>query len=97
MKIMKMELKLQTNLVADGYKNCLVFHAGVEGGQATRKETLEKFTKGEIRLVIATDLLARGVDIEDITHVINYDAPQCLYFLFFFFIVYSWVFSLERV
>uniref|UniRef100_A0A914KX87 Helicase C-terminal domain-containing protein n=1 Tax=Meloidogyne incognita TaxID=6306 RepID=A0A914KX87_MELIC len=65
---------LQTNLTNDGY-HCLAFHNNV-GGPATRKETMAKFLKGEIRLLIATDILGRGVDIKDITHVINYDAPE---------------------
>jgi len=67
-------------LTNDGY-HCLAFHNNV-GGPATRKETMAKFLKGEIRLLIATDILGRGVDIKDITHVINYDAPECWYFYF---------------
>nr|CAD2166890.1 unnamed protein product [Meloidogyne enterolobii] len=66
---------LQSNLTNEGYHDCLAFHNNV-GGPATRKETMAKFIKGDIRLLIATDILGRGVDIKDITHVINYDAPE---------------------
>ena len=40
-----------------------------------RQEALGKFPKGELRILIATDLAARGLDIEGLTHVIHVDAP----------------------
>lgn len=45
-------------------------------GQAERNAALEAFRKGEQRLMIATDVSARGIDIPDVTHVINYDLPD---------------------
>jgi ATP-dependent RNA helicase RhlE len=45
-------------------------------GQQTRKETLEGFKEGLFPVLIATDLLARGIDIENLSHVINYELPR---------------------
>ena len=44
--------------------------------QAARTAALEAFREGEHRLMIATDVSARGIDIPDVTHVINYDLPD---------------------
>jgi len=44
--------------------------------QFQREEILEKFKKRKIHLLIATDVAARGLDIEDISHVFNYDLPK---------------------
>ncbi|MFO7795760.1 MAG: DEAD/DEAH box helicase [Promethearchaeati archaeon] len=44
--------------------------------QKMREETLKRFRRDKINLLIATDVAARGFDIEDITHVINYDLPK---------------------
>jgi len=41
-----------------------------------RVRTLESFERGKIQILIATDVAARGLDINDITHVINYDTPS---------------------
>ena len=43
--------------------------------QAYRTETLQKFRDGEIRLLIASDVAARGLDIPDVSHVFNFDVP----------------------
>lgn len=43
--------------------------------QATRDKVMAKFRAGRLRILIATDVAARGLDIEDVTHVINYDIP----------------------
>ncbi|MEM8771701.1 MAG: DEAD/DEAH box helicase [Pseudomonadota bacterium] len=43
--------------------------------QAFRMETLEKFRTDEIQFLIASDVAARGLDIPDVSHVFNYDAP----------------------
>jgi ATP-dependent RNA helicase DeaD len=44
--------------------------------QRERERTLEKFRSGEIKILVATNLAARGLHIEDISHVINYDLPE---------------------
>ena len=41
-----------------------------------RMRTIESFSKGTATIVVATDVAARGIDIPDITHVINYDVPS---------------------
>jgi len=43
--------------------------------QAYRTETIEKFRAGEVKFIIASDVAARGLDIPDVSHVFNYDAP----------------------
>jgi len=45
-------------------------------GQQTRQETLEVFKGGDLRVLVATDLLSRGIDIENLSHVINYELPR---------------------
>jgi len=44
--------------------------------QKVRERTLKKFLKGAVRVLVATDVAARGLDFEDITHVVNYDVPE---------------------
>uniref|UniRef100_A0A914KSY3 Helicase C-terminal domain-containing protein n=1 Tax=Meloidogyne incognita TaxID=6306 RepID=A0A914KSY3_MELIC len=63
---------LKVQLENDNY-NCLLFHADVSG---SRDHILDDFKSGKIRLLIASDALARGIDVEDVTHVINYDTPE---------------------
>ena len=43
--------------------------------QSYRTETIEKFRSGEVAFIIASDVAARGLDIPDVSHVFNYDAP----------------------
>ncbi|MFN3453471.1 MAG: DEAD/DEAH box helicase [Pseudobdellovibrio sp.] len=47
-----------------------------EKDQADRTEVMKAFRSGECKILIATDLSARGIDISDVTHVINYDLPE---------------------
>uniref|UniRef100_A0A8D2LYB8 RNA helicase n=1 Tax=Varanus komodoensis TaxID=61221 RepID=A0A8D2LYB8_VARKO len=44
--------------------------------QCDREQALEDFKKGRVRILIATDLASRGLDVQDITHVFNYDFPR---------------------
>jgi len=44
--------------------------------QETREMTLNRFRKNQIKVLVATDVAARGLDIEDISHVFNYDLPN---------------------
>ena len=44
--------------------------------QRERERTLEKFRGGDIKILVATNLAARGLHIEDISHVVNYDLPE---------------------
>ncbi|HEY3920123.1 MAG TPA: DEAD/DEAH box helicase [Stellaceae bacterium] len=43
--------------------------------QSKRTETLERFRNGEVRLLVASDVAARGLDIEGMSHVFNFDVP----------------------
>lgn len=44
--------------------------------QKQRFQALGRFTKGEVNVLLATDVAARGIDVDDITHVINFDMPR---------------------
>jgi ATP-dependent RNA helicase RhlE len=43
---------------------------------AQRREALQGFKSGKYRVLVATDIAARGIDVKDITHVVNYSQPQ---------------------
>jgi superfamily II DNA/RNA helicase len=45
-------------------------------GQSQRERALEKFRSGKVSTLVATDVAARGLDLEDIAHVINFDPPE---------------------
>jgi ATP-dependent RNA helicase DeaD len=64
--------ELAEKLAARGYSA-----AALNGDvpQPVREKTVERLRKGEIELLVATDVAARGLDVERITHVINYDIP----------------------
>lgn len=53
---------------------CDVLHGDLS--QAKREEVMTRFRKAEIQYLIATDVAARGLDVEGVTHVINYDIPH---------------------
>ncbi|KAL8172668.1 UNVERIFIED_CONTAM: hypothetical protein K2H54_005946 [Gekko kuhli] len=44
--------------------------------QCDREQALEDFKKGRVRILVATDLASRGLDVQDITHVFNFDFPR---------------------
>ncbi len=44
--------------------------------QSKRNRTLQRLRTGQVRLLVATDVAARGIDVRDITHVINFDLPR---------------------
>ncbi len=44
--------------------------------QGARQRALERFRRGEARVLVATDIAARGIDIDDVSHVINYELPN---------------------
>jgi superfamily II DNA/RNA helicase len=45
-------------------------------GQAQRESALASFESGKVRTLVATDVAARGLDLDDVTHVINFDPPD---------------------
>ena len=64
--------KVVRNLEREGIA-ALAMHADKSQGQRT--DALEQFRKGTIRVLVATDIAQRGLDIAGISHVINYDVP----------------------
>ena len=60
-------------LAKDGY-NAEPLHGDLT--QAMRDRVMDRFRKREIQLLVATDVAARGLDIDNITHVINYNLPD---------------------
>lgn len=65
--------RLSKELQARGFKADAI-HGGKTQGQ--RQRALNRFLNNEIKVLVATDVAARGIDIVDITHVINYTTPQ---------------------
>jgi len=65
--------RLSEELIARGF-NADAIHGGKSQGQ--RQRALSRFKKNEITILVATDVAARGIDVADITHVINYTTPQ---------------------
>jgi ATP-dependent RNA helicase RhlE len=71
-----------STIKADGIVNKLlknkIHAASVHSklSQQTRRDTLRQFKAGELRVLVATDLLARGIDIEFLPCVINYELPR---------------------
>ena len=51
-------------------------HGGLEQGR--REQVLQAFRDGTVRVLIATNVASRGLDIDDVSHVLNYDLPQNL-------------------
>jgi ATP-dependent RNA helicase RhlE len=56
------------------YGQCAIIHSNKT--QNYRLRSIEAFTEGDTRILIATDVMARGLDIDDISHVINFDTPD---------------------
>jgi len=63
---------LQTSLKKDGF-NCEALHGDLD--QSVRMKTLAGFKAGEISILVASDVAARGLDIPAVSHVFNYDVP----------------------
>ncbi|MCO6460295.1 MAG: DEAD/DEAH box helicase [Saprospiraceae bacterium] len=61
-------------LQEDGFSGLTYMHANKN--QNRRFDTLDEFESGNSRILIATDLLSRGLDIRDVSHVINFDLPE---------------------
>ncbi len=66
-------VELAERLTARGY-DCEALNGDIP--QKLRERTVEKLKQGQIDIVIATDVAARGLDVERISHVINYDIPH---------------------
>jgi len=60
-------------LQAHGY-SCVAMHSNLP--QKVRTRALEQFKNGSMKILVATDIASRGLDIANVTHVINYDVPE---------------------
>ena len=65
--------EISNKLMQDGY-NADAIHGDLS--QAQRDEVMDRFRKGKLHLLVATDVAARGLDVNDLTHVINYNLPD---------------------
>ena len=65
--------KVSEKLINDGYKAAAI-HGDLSQNQ--RDSVMQSFRKKKIQLLIATDVAARGIDVDDITHIINYRLPD---------------------
>lgn len=65
--------RLNDELITRGFKADAI-HGGKSQGQ--RQRALNRFKKNDINVLVATDVAARGIDVADVTHVINYSTPQ---------------------
>ena len=65
--------RLTKHLQADGIQV-----AAIHGNksQPQRERALEAFREAKIQVLVATDIAARGIDIDDVTHVVNYELPE---------------------
>jgi len=71
------QMKHVANRVVQKLSAAGIHGAAIHGNksQAARTKALDGFKRGRIRVLVATDVAARGLDVDDITHVINYDLP----------------------
>ena len=65
--------EVANKLMHDGY-NADAIHGDLS--QAQRDEVMNKFRKRQLQMLVATDVAARGLDVSDLTHVINYNLPD---------------------
>ncbi len=74
-----MRTKHRTDRVAKALHKAGFKAQAIHGGrtQGQRQRALDGFRKGQYHILVATDVAARGLDIEGITHVVNYDIPRC--------------------
>ena len=65
--------EIADNLIQDGY-NAAALHGDLS--QAMRDNVMDHFRKRSLQLLIATDVAARGIDVKELTHIINYNLPD---------------------
>ena len=66
------------NRVVEHLDKARIGSAAIHGNksQGARERALAGFKNGQIRVLVATDLAARGIDVDDVTHVVNFDLPN---------------------
>ncbi|MEQ1557347.1 MAG: DEAD/DEAH box helicase [Methyloglobulus sp.] len=65
--------RLEKQLIADGIRTAALHGDKTQGA---RNKALEYFKTGKVTALVATDIAARGLDIEELPHVVNFDMPQ---------------------
>ena len=65
--------RVADDLVERGFK-ASALHGDM--AQAAREKALTRFREGKIQVLVATDVAARGIDVQDVTHVVNYSCPE---------------------
>jgi ATP-dependent RNA helicase RhlE len=72
------QMKFSANKVVERLAQVGVKGIAIHGNksQGARTKALDGFKRGHYRVLVATDVAARGIDVDDITHVINYDLPM---------------------
>ena len=70
--------RIETNRIADMLKLASYDTEALHGdiSQNIRTKIMDRFKRKQIRLLVATDVAARGIDVSDLTHVINYNLPD---------------------
>lgn len=73
-----MQMKHGANRIVEKLLKQGVNAAGIHGdkSQGARQRALEEFRSGKVRVLVATDIAARGLDIDGISHVINFELPH---------------------
>ncbi|MEG0597485.1 MAG: DEAD/DEAH box helicase, partial [Oscillospiraceae bacterium] len=66
------------NKIAEDLNKAHITAAAIHGNksQSARQQALADFKEGRIQVLVATDIAARGIDIEELTHVVNYNLPD---------------------
>lgn len=70
----KLKVKELTRSLRRAKVNCEEMHSDLD--QNVREEVMRRFRAGHIDILVATDIVARGIDIDDIALVVNYDVPH---------------------
>ncbi len=70
----KAAVQVASFLTRKGGEEVRVLHANK--AQATRINALRAFAAGEVRVLVATDVAARGIDVDEVSHVINFEVPH---------------------
>lgn len=70
--------KHRANRVADHLGKCGIEADAIHGNksQGARQRALKRFKEGDARVLVATDIAARGIDVDSVTHVINFELPN---------------------
>ena len=70
--------KRQADKLSDDLYDLNIKSSSLHGdmSQGSRTKTINRFKRNEIKVLVATDLASRGIDVKHITHVINYDLPR---------------------